>query len=200
MCAEPVTWKKESLGEVLNGDRLTSSLYDVTFRQAKNGVTLCQKKLDTDEVAKFRNSIMRDFYYQLYYDDLPMWGYVGKSEDASWMSVLAGHRYYLFTHIQFDALYNGNQIVGISAFSDPNYYVDVTDDVEVDVEFTYSVSWNATSIRFEDRMNKYLRASNFPVHQKIHWFSLINSFVIMVLSAGLLVLLFMRHIKNDIIR
>ncbi|KAI4368707.1 hypothetical protein MLD38_017234 [Melastoma candidum] len=195
---EPVIWKKESLGEVLNGDRLASSLFDLRFRQPKNGAILCQKNLAVGEVSKFRNAVMSDFYYQLYYDDLPIWGYVGKSENTSWMSVPAGHRYYLFTHIQFDALYNGNQVIGISAFSHPNYYVDVTDDVEVDVEFTYSVSWNATSTRFEDRMNKYSRASNISQHQKIHWFSVINSFVILALSTGLLVVLLSRHIKNDI--
>ncbi|PQQ12985.1 transmembrane 9 superfamily member 5 isoform X3 [Prunus yedoensis var. nudiflora] len=81
---DPVIQKKESIGEVLNGDRLANTLYQLNFRQDKNGERLCQKKLKVAEVAKFRDAIVNDFYFQMYYDDLPVWGFVGKVEDESW--------------------------------------------------------------------------------------------------------------------
>lgn len=182
----------------MNGDRLANTLYQLNFRQDKNGERLCQKKLKVAEVAKFRDAIVNDFYFQMYYDDLPVWGFIGKVEDESWTISDKGTKYYLFKHVLFDVLYNGNQIIEIRAFSDPNHVVDITEDVDIDVEFTYSVNWNATSTQFQNRMDRYSKASLLPVHLKIHWFSFINSIVIIVLLMGLLTLLIMRRLKNDL--
>ncbi|XP_034688990.1 transmembrane 9 superfamily member 5-like [Vitis riparia] len=195
---DQVIRRKASLGEVLNGDCLTNALYELKFREDKIGETLCQKKLKGDEVAKFRNAVSNDFYFQMYYDDLPLWGFIGKVEDENWTVNENGPKYYLFKHVQFDALYNGNQIIEIRAFSDPNHVVDITEDVDISVKFTYSILWKETSTQFENRMDKYSRASLFPTHQQIRWFSFINSFVIIVLLMGLLTMIFMRHLKNDL--
>ncbi|KAH9659906.1 transmembrane 9 superfamily member 5 [Citrus sinensis] len=195
---EPIKWKKETLGEVLNGDRLASALYELKFLEAKTGVTLCSKKLKVDEVAKFRKAVADDFYFQMYYDDLPIWGYIGKIEDGSLVLSEKGNKYYLFTNVQFDALYNGDQVVEIRAFSDPTSAVDITDDIEINVKFTYSIVWSETSAQFETRMDKYSRASSLPTLHKIHWFSFINSIVFILLLMGLLILLILRRLKNDL--
>ncbi|KAI8524337.1 hypothetical protein RHMOL_Rhmol13G0142700 [Rhododendron molle] len=190
--------KKESLGEVLSGDRLTNALYDLKFREDKTAEILCEKKLKEDEIAKFRNAIINEYYFQMFYDDLPFWGFIGKVEEESWALNGKGPKYYLFKHVQFHAFYNGNQVIEIRAFSDPNHVVDVTEDAETSVRFTYSIIWNETSTQFENRMDKYSRASSLPTHRLIHWFSIINSIVIIVLLMGLLMVLFMRHLKNDL--
>lgn len=182
----------------MNGDRLTNSLYNLKFREVKDREILCEKKLKVSDVARLRNAVNEDFYFQMYYDDLPMWGFIGKVENSSWSPGKKGPTYYLFKHVQFDAFYNGDQIIEIHASSDPNHVIDITDDVEVNVKFTYSAFWNATSIGFEERMSRYSRASLLPIHQQIHWFSLINSSVILILLMGLLTLLFMRRIRNDL--
>lgn len=182
----------------MSGDRLTNSLYQLNFRQKKKEEKLCSKKLKVSEVRKFRDAILSDLYFQMYYDDLPLWGFIGKVEVENMSLSEEGIKYYLFTHLLFDALYNGNQVIEIRAFSDPEHVVDITEDVEIDIEFTYSVSWNATSTQFQNRMEKYSKASLLPVRQKIHWFSFINSIVIIVLLMGLLTLLIMRRLKNDL--
>ncbi|OMO89169.1 Nonaspanin (TM9SF) [Corchorus olitorius] len=192
-----IVQKKESLGEVLNGDRLTNALYKLNFRENKIAESLCNKKLEGEDVAKFRDAVINDFYFQMYYDDLPFWGFVGKIEDSLTLEEKAS-KYFLFKHVQFDVLYNGNQVIEIRAFSDPDQVVDITEDIDIDVKFTYSVSWNATSTSFDTRMDRYSRASSHPVHQQIHWFSFINSIVIIILLMGLLTLLFMRRLKNDL--
>lgn len=182
----------------MSGDRLTNSLYQLNFRQKKKEEKLCRKKLKVSEVWKFRDAILSDLYFQMYYDDLPLWGFIGKVEVENMGLSEGGTKYYLFTHLLFDALYNGNQVIEIRAFSDPEHVVDITEDVDLDIEFTYSVSWNATSTQFQNRMEKYSKASLLPVRQKIHWFSFINSVVIIVLLMGLLTLLIMRRLKNDL--
>lgn len=196
--ADYLVKKKESLGEVLSGDRLTNALYDLKFREDKTAEILCQKKLKEDEIAKFRNAIINEYYFQMFYDDLPFWGFIGKVEEESWALDGKGPKYYLFKHVQFHAFYNGNQVIEIHAFSDPNHVVDVTEDARTSVRFTYSVIWSETSTQFENRMDKYSRASSLPTHRRIHWFSIINSIVIIVLLMGLLMVLFMRHLKNDL--
>ncbi|KAK4286346.1 hypothetical protein QN277_002911 [Acacia crassicarpa] len=197
---DPIIRKKESLGEVLNGDRLSNTLYHLKFREHKIGETLCQKKLSIDEVAKFKQAIIGEFYFQMYLDDLPFWGFIGRAEEESWAGGGKGPNYYLFKHVQFDVLYNGNQIIEINAFGDPNLAVDITDNVGVDVKFTYSVIWNTTSAHFENRMGRYSRTSLLPVYQKVHWFSFVNSIVIIFLLMGLLTVLYMRHLKSDLKR
>ncbi|XP_024926945.2 transmembrane 9 superfamily member 5 isoform X2 [Ziziphus jujuba] len=195
---DPLIQKQESIGEVLNGDRLTNTLYELNFQEEKTFKTLCQKKLKVAEIAKFRDAVIKDFYFQMYYDDLPLWAFIGKVEEESWTLSENEPKYYLFKHVQFDVFFLGNQVIEIQAFSDPTYVLDITEDVETDVEFTYSVNWHETSASFESRMNKYSKASLLPIRQKIHWFSFVNSIVIIVLLLGLLSLLIMRRLKNDL--
>ncbi|KAI3780177.1 hypothetical protein L2E82_10148 [Cichorium intybus] len=162
--------KKETLGEVLNGDRLTNTLYTLNFRQDKFDQILCEKKLQKDDITKFTNAISNEFYFQMYYDNLPLWGFTGKTEDESWITGGTKNRpkYYVFNHVQFDALYNDDQVIEIRAFSDPNYSVDITDKTKIDIKFTYSISWNSTSIDYKSRMNKYSKASLLPTQRKLH--------------------------------
>lgn len=190
--------KQETLGEVLNGDRLSSGLYELKFREDKTGVTLCDKRLKGYEVARFRDAVIDDFYFQMYYDDLPLWGFVGKIEEQSWVLGEKKFNYYLFKHVQFDVLYNDNQVIEISAFSDPDHAVDITDDVDMDVKFTYSVFWKATSSKFETRMDKYARASLLPVRRQIRWFSFFISIANIVLFTGLLMVFLKRLLKKDL--
>ncbi|CAM8913435.1 unnamed protein product [Rhodiola kirilowii] len=190
--------QSESLGEVLNGDRLANTLYKVKFREDKSDqYVLCEKKLMRNDVSNFRNAVSNDFYYQMYYDDLPFWGFIGKVERI-WSAEEKNFKHYLFNHVQFNAFYNEDQVVEIRAWNDPKHVVDITTDKEIDVQFTYSVLWNKTSIPYANRLDRYTRASFLQPYNRIHWFSVLNSFVIIVLMMALLTLLFMRHLKHDL--
>ncbi|CAH2038582.1 unnamed protein product [Thlaspi arvense] len=195
---EPVIEKKETLGEVLNGDRLMSSLYELKCGEDKTHVTLCHKRLTLSEIARFRDTIAQNFYFQMYYDDLPLWGFVGKVEADCSGRGEKNAKYYIFSHLNFNVLYNSDKVIGISSFSDPNYLVDISENTEIDVQFTYSVSWNLTSEMSETRMSKYSQASLHPISQKIHFFSFLNSISVAVLLIGLLTFLFMRHLKSEL--
>jgi Endomembrane protein 70 len=52
-------------------------------------------------------------------------------------------------------------------------------------------------MQFENRMQKYVRQSFLPQHLEIHWFSIINSSVLVLLLLGILVTIFMRVLKHD---
>eukprot|EP01025_Chloroclados_australasicus_P067971 TRINITY_DN9428_c0_g2_i6.p1 TRINITY_DN9428_c0_g2~~TRINITY_DN9428_c0_g2_i6.p1 ORF type:complete len:612 (-),score=31.13 TRINITY_DN9428_c0_g2_i6:482-2317(-) len=203
---ENLKYKPEDFGEVLIGDRLVDTPYLMEFKVDKDNVNLCTQKLEGKELQKFRDAVKRDFYYQMVYDELPIWGFVGII-DSSGMAPGLGARkqkpkYYLYSHVHFDISFNNDRIIEVKVSTDPNRRVDVSEDVEqpVEVEFSYSVKWQSTDIPFEKRREKYSKYSFLPPHMEIHWFSIINSCVTVVLLVGFLATILMRILKKDIIR
>ncbi|XXG65026.1 hypothetical protein AAC387_Pa05g2829 [Persea americana] len=166
---DQVIKKEESLGEVLNGDRLTNAKYKLNFREDKDSESICKKTLSMEEVTKFRDAIKKDYYYQMYYDDLPLWGFVGKAEESMETMNETEPRYYLFNHIQFNVIFNQNQVIEISAFSDPSYVVNVTDNAETEAEFMYSVRWSGTPVHFGNRMDKYSQKDRQEDKEEVGW-------------------------------
>lgn len=49
-------------------------------------------------------------------------------------------------------------------------------------------------------MDKYSRQSFLPQHLEIHWFSIVNSLVTVLLLTGFLITIFMRVLKNDFLK
>ena len=187
--------KTEDLGEVLNGDRMVHAVYDLSFKTDKEKESLCSKQLSVKEIQDFRLAVKNDYYFQMYYDDLPIWGFIGKADTES-----KPHRFYLFTHVHFAVEHNGEHVIEINVATDASTMVDITEDKEVTVEFTYSVQWKATDKTFDKRMEKYSRYSFLPQHLEIHWFSIINSCVTVLLLTGFLATILMRVLKNDFIK
>lgn len=52
-------------------------------------------------------------------------------------------------------------------------------------------------MQFEKRMDKYREQSFLPQHLEIHWFSIINSSVLVLLLLVILVTIFTRVLKHD---
>ncbi|XP_047089980.1 transmembrane 9 superfamily member 3-like [Lolium rigidum] len=196
---EEVKEKKEALGEVLNGDRLVDAPYKLNFRTDHDSKAVCSKRLTKEDVARFRASVAKDYYFQMYYDDLPLWGFIGKVDKGNKLPP-TDWKYYLYKHIIFDILYNGDRVIEINVHTDQSALVDLTDDTERDVEFLYTVKWKETATPFEKRMEKYSSSSNMPHHLEVHWFSIINSCVTVLLLTGFLATILMRVLKNDFVK
>ena len=47
----------------------------------------------------------------MFFDDLPIWGFIGKVEKLMHAGEKPELRYYLFTHIHFDIHYNGDRVI-----------------------------------------------------------------------------------------
>ncbi len=61
-----------------------------------------------------------DWYFQMYYDDLPVWGFIGKVEKIIQKSGVAEYKYYVFTHVDFDIKYQGDRVIEINVLTDPH--------------------------------------------------------------------------------
>ncbi|XP_070680337.1 transmembrane 9 superfamily member 3-like isoform X2 [Malus domestica] len=195
---DAVKEKREALGEVLNGDRLVSAPYKLEFLRHKDTEVACKKSLTKEEVARFRSAVNKDYYFQMYYDDLPIWGFIGKVDKEG--KDPSEYKTYLYKHIHFDLYYNKDRVIEVNVRTDPNALVDLTKDREVDVEFMYTVEWKETTTPFDKRMDKYSQSSSLPHHLEIHWFSIINSCVTVLLLTGFLATILMRVLKNDFVK
>ncbi|RPA92870.1 hypothetical protein L873DRAFT_1817026 [Choiromyces venosus 120613-1] len=72
----------------------------------------------------------------------------------------------------------------------------LTDNGQTDVVFTYSVFWRESSTVWATRWDKYLHV----FQPRIHWFSLVNSAIIVVFLTSMVAMVLLRALRKDIAR
>ena len=79
--------------------------------------------------------------------------------------------------------------------------VDVTDTSKgIEVQFSYSVEWFEEDLDWNSRMSRYAESRFLPSSFEIHWLSIINSFVLVLLLTAFLTIILLRVLKNDFSR
>ena len=190
---------KQKLGESLVGDRRETSPYEVNFDDNVEFRKLCTVSLQKNDILKLQNAIENYYYFEMFVEDLPMWGYFGdvKEKDVIMEQYKGPTSIYLFTHLKFTFGINGNRIVAAVVTTDKKGIVDITKaDEPIDVEFTYSVKFVNTDLEWKDRMKSYTN-SHFGRGFEIHWLSVINSFVLVLLLVSFLAVIMVRILRND---
>jgi hypothetical protein len=185
---------RQSLGETLKGDEQTTTPFDVRFRKDVAMAQLCQMQYDRAQVKKLEVAIDDDYYFEFVFDKLPIWGFIGEQK-----LVNATRRSYLFTHLHFQFKYHGDQVVEASASTNATLEAELREDGGP-VSFTYSITWTETDTTYGHRMDKYDRSSFMPMHLQIHWFSIVNSIVTVLLLTGFMATIMMRVLKNDFVK
>jgi len=151
-------------------------------------------------VALFATAAEDQWFYQMYVDDLPVWGMVGEmlpdlsaaqgekfGSDLSHLEeAVAKHaenggefKAYVYTRRTLHVSFNDIRIIKVDLTSEPASLVEVKAGEEL--KFELDVQWTKTSTPFHSRFDRYLDHAFFK-HQ-IHWFSIFNSFM-MVLPHG----------------
>ena len=112
---------KLRMGESLVGDRRESSPYEVTFKDSVEWRLLCKKELGEDELKQLKKAIHNNYFFEMFVEDLPMWGYIGDvlGEDMI-MEEFEGDsgKTFLFPHLHFYMGYNNDQIVSARVTTD----------------------------------------------------------------------------------
>mmetsp|Transcript_7080 Transcript_7080/g.11417 ORF Transcript_7080/g.11417 Transcript_7080/m.11417 type:complete len:596 (+) Transcript_7080:92-1879(+) len=202
-CRTPGKSKKQNLGEILVGDRKVISPYEITFLDNVPWRLLCEKEMSHSELAAFVDAIDNQFYFEMFIDDLPMWGYLGEEEgEELLLGNLEGARRYLYPHLHFAVGYNQDQVVSVNVSTNPQRKVDITDMADgTQVTFSYSVDWvHEPHLAHADRISRYVDNRFLPASFEIHWLSIINSFVLVLLLMAFLTIILMRVLKNDFTR
>ncbi|PRW59993.1 transmembrane 9 superfamily member 1 [Chlorella sorokiniana] len=188
--AERPRHKWGGLGEVLQGNELIDSQLELKFRTDVPKRDICRMTLDDEDVEDFSEAVKRHYWYEFFADELPIWGFVGPPPEQT----KGDDTVYIYTHKTFDIAYNGDRIIHINLTSENPQPIKGGGQLT----FTYEVHWKASSIPFVRRFERYLDF-NFFEHQ-IHWFSIFNSFMMVIFLTGLVTMIMLRTLRKDYAR
>lgn len=191
----------DSLGGALAGDRRRTAMYELHFRHNSDFRSLCRKRLNQNEIKQFRDAILNNWIFELFVDDLSVRGLVG-----DYMREPAGTggpprtQVYLFPHLHFKLAWNDDHVIAVNISTDPTLRVPLEFGQDLEVEFSYSVQWIRTQVRYPERQELHSLAILGEQTVQIHWISILNSLLLVVLLTGVLAAILMRVLRKDLAR
>ncbi|KAF9049763.1 endosomal P24A protein [Panaeolus papilionaceus] len=219
----------ESLGSVLFGDRIFNSPYNIKMLQ-DNGTckTLCVVSDVAAEDAKFLNDRIReDYAINWLIDGLPAaemkidtktkdlffdMGFNLGNNEGKHQNVPALNNHYEIVLRYHKPAPDTYRVVGVLIWpasiggnqdSDPSCEVDENNALILNEEsrsqkirYTYRVTWNESDTPWATRWDNYLHVFD----PRIHWFSLLNSIVIVVFLCVMVSMVLFKNISRDINR
>ena len=215
----------ESLGSILFGDRILSSPYEIAMMENSTCQSLCRSNVPREDAVFINDRIREDYGLNFVIDGLPSaelkrdiktgeifndaQGFnLGDDETVPDRPALNNH-YDIFiqyhrrdsTHFRVVGVLvyprSVNSLVGNSepdCFADQPMYLSESNDNEL--WYTYSVSFLESDVPWGLRWDMYLHVFD----PKIHWFSLINSLVIVGFLVFMVAMVLYRTITKDISR
>lgn len=118
----------------------------------------------------------------------------------------------LWTHLEFNIEYNGDSVIFANVSVKDVKPVPLEEGAgaavggvgvgggSLTVTHTYSVHWFESPLPHARRADRLRDYSFFPKTLEIHWLSIINSLVLVVLLLGFVIIILMRVLKNDFAR
>lgn len=227
-------YKSENLGEVLRGDRIVNTPYEVYMAVDSTCRILCNKESLVTWTEKQSRTVAHRIQHQysvhLLVDNLPCatkfemletgqpqyeHGYkLGFVEDG--VSYINNHlKLILKYHVQTPG--DNYRVVGFEVETKSVDYSEIKREKtnsakctiperpkrqsinlqgETKLLFTYEVKWESSNIRWASRWDIYLAMSDV----QIHWFSIINSVVVVFFLSGILTMIIIRTLRRDIAR
>jgi transmembrane 9 superfamily protein 3 len=185
--------RSESLGEALSGYELVESNIKVQFKKSTPSQVLCEVKngLTQAEADLFKHAVANQYWFEFFLDELPIWGLLGDVDEGG---DPANPDYFIWTHKNFNIKYNQDRIIEVSLSQEQSFKIKAGEPFT----WTYTVQWEQTDAVFEDRFDRYL--DNMFFEHQIHWFSIFNSFMMVIFLVGLVAIILLRTLKRDIVR
>ncbi|GAM21130.1 hypothetical protein SAMD00019534_043050 [Acytostelium subglobosum LB1] len=225
--------ESENLGEILLGDRIESSLYEISFLNEVNCKVLnsiegavCTDDLDQGQLKDLSDKIQNEYKVHWILDGLPVrlsggsphepgfpLGYIGTVDEELGKN-------YVYNHANITILYHKNgedefRVVGFEvtpisiAYNPDTYRKDQSECPEVrsaaygqtvtsakeTIYWTYSVTFKQSDVRWEKRWDSLL--STDVQSRRFHWFSILNSLIIVFFLTIMVGMILMRTLKAD---
>lgn len=218
----------ESLGSILFGDRIKTSPFELRMGQDEDCKALCTATYDKGAAGFVNRRIQQGYSLNWLVDGLPAGQEITDTmSGTSFYSMgflmgeekpegqLAFHNHYNI-YIEYHEV-SGNKdqlrVVGARVFPESKKYtkdapvsechtelstihLDEESDAGTEVQFTYSVKWLPSDTAWATRWDKYLHVFD----PKIHWFSLVNSAVIVIFLVLTVMSVLVRALRKDIAR
>ncbi|WOL02345.1 hypothetical protein Cni_G11064 [Canna indica] len=175
------------LGEVLGGNELIDSQIQIKFQRNVDKGSICSIELDATKVKHFTDAIENSYWFEFFIGKLFTFRscFVGETDKHN------KEKHYLFTHKNIVIQHNGNQIIHVNLTQESPKLLEAGKKLDM----TYAVQWQPTNVTFAHRFEVYLDYPFFE-HQ-IHWFSIFNSFMMVIFLTGLVSMILMRTLRND---
>lgn len=222
--------EKSSLGSVIFGDRLFYSTYEINVLENKKCQRLCETPASNLTNNFLIERIQEDYYHYWFIDSLPAARNVSEKEGGetfksigfplgfpdSKQKIPKFSRPLLFNHhkitigyrINTDSTYSIVEVIvkplNIKHSTDAkgellcsNEQFALVHDKAVPITYSYDVEWvENNSIEWGSRWDNY-KHTYLP---KVHWLSLIESFVIVIFLAFMVITILLRALHKDIAR
>ena len=65
--SQQIEHRSLTLGEVLDGDRMAISLYDIKFKETFDQKVLCKLQLQSEDISVLQNAIEDLYYFEFVY-------------------------------------------------------------------------------------------------------------------------------------
>lgn len=214
-----------SLGEVLRGDRIWGSGYELFFEKDEICKGLCDRTVEPAAVKRADEMIRKNYVVEWILDSLP--------SGTTFISSTNGEKYYAagfpLGFVENDKTYIHNHIILVIRWhkedGDPlrktivgfevyprsvldgscpgaskdfdNFELDPAKSTPTTIPFTYAVYWREESeISWSKRWDLYF--SGEIEQEQIHWISLINSVMLVLLFSAIVGVVLLRTLSKDI--
>ncbi|KAL0955960.1 hypothetical protein HGRIS_002142 [Hohenbuehelia grisea] len=223
---EPVK-QPESLGSILFGDRIFNSPYEINMLQNTSCQSLCTVEVPPPAAHFINSRIREDYALNWLIDGLPAaemkvdvrtgelfydMGFNLGNDDGPRREKPAIHNHYEIV-LRYHVSSPGNyRVVGVlvwptslggaqdaplgSCEADPAAPMILSEDAPTTLRYTYRVTWNESDTPWATRWDNYLHIFD----PRIHWFSLVNSLVIVVFLCVMVSMILYRSVSRDISR
>uniref|UniRef100_A0A0D3H327 Transmembrane 9 superfamily member n=1 Tax=Oryza barthii TaxID=65489 RepID=A0A0D3H327_9ORYZ len=188
----------ENLGEVLRGDRIENSPYVFEMREPKMCQIVCKATISDKQAKELKEKIEDEYRVNMILDNLPLVVPIART-DRDALVFQGGF------HVGVKGQYAGKWNDANTRLStcDPhaNKIVinsDTPQEVEAgkDIIFTYDVGFEESDIKWASRWDTYLLMTD----DQIHWFSIVNSLMIVLFLSGMVAMIMLRTLYRDISR
>jgi len=218
----------ENLGEILLGDSIENSVYDIRMNVNASCSYLCEEKLDEERKNNFRKMIDHEYQVNWLVDNLPAAMRYYRRGDNSYsyahgfpVGQKRNGRYFVNNHIRIGLQYHadpdefeGFRVVGFEVYpqslkqttrqgqNGPEATCEDADDLSPhfdlsehsSIVYSYDVTWTPSDIKWASRWDTYLK-----FHEgQIHWFSIVNSLMIVLFLTGMVAMILLRTLHRDI--
>eukprot|EP01120_Amphizonella_sp_Union-15-10_P007188 TRINITY_DN23_c0_g1_i1.p1 TRINITY_DN23_c0_g1~~TRINITY_DN23_c0_g1_i1.p1 ORF type:complete len:659 (-),score=111.43 TRINITY_DN23_c0_g1_i1:71-1984(-) len=216
----------EGLGEIILGDRIESSLYEVRMLVNQTCKPICPttfKTLDQNQVHEFRRRIHEQYKVNWLLDQLPAATTSVRGSNTEYEvgfplgeEPIVGGPVKLYNHVDivisyFRELDDKYRVVLFAVTPKSRAYLTVaaantcesTTDLELptsgplNVSWSYTVTWREDTIPWHNRWDRYLKMSG---DVQVHWFSILNSLMIVLFLSGMVAMILMRTLHADLRR
>ncbi|GMR29960.1 hypothetical protein PMAYCL1PPCAC_00155, partial [Pristionchus mayeri] len=193
-----------SLGQVLDGDRMADSAFDIKFKQPSTFRSLCGKqRLSGADAVALAEAIEKMYYAELIIDDLKVHHFLGSVLEEPTVFPHT-HRVFLYTHYEFELEHNEGHVIAVHLRMNRSSMIELHHDTEASVDIGYSVKWRQTSTPVGSRsLSSSSSSSTFFAASRagaVHWLSITGSLLLVGMLVTTVGFIVASAVKRDLTR